>query len=90
MGGAILMEKFNIEHQFMLYLERVGLNALTMDPIQLQETRRAFYGAAGQMLLLVRDDITELSDIVAGLALHSMLTQVVVFWENEVKPDNLG
>lgn len=84
------MEKFNIEHQFMLYLERVGLNILTMDPIQLQETRRAFYGAAGQILLLVRDDITELSDIVGGLALHSMLTQVVVFWENEVKPESLG
>lgn len=84
------MEKFNIEHQFMLYLERVGLNIKTMHPIQLQETRRAFYGAAGQMLLLVRDDITELSDIVGGLAIHSMLTQVVVFWENEVKPDSLG
>ncbi len=84
------MEKFNIEHQFMLYLERVGLNALTMNPIQLQETRRAFYGAAGQMLILVRDDITELSEKVGRLALHSMITQVAVFWENEVKPDSLG
>ena len=84
------MEKFNIEHQFMLYLERVGLNILTMDPIQLQETRRAFYGAAGQILLLVRDDITELSEKVGRLALHSMITQVAVFWENEVKPESLG
>ncbi len=84
------MEKFNIEHQFMLYLERVGLNILTMDPIQLQETRRAFYGAAGQILLLVRDDITELSEKVGRLALHSMITQVAAFWENEVKPDSLG
>ncbi|WP_157585309.1 hypothetical protein [Runella zeae] len=61
-----------------------------MNPIQLQETRRAFYGAAGQMLILVRDDITELSEKVGRLALHSMITQVAVFWENEVKPDSLG
>ncbi|MFN3378627.1 MAG: hypothetical protein ACK41O_04180 [Runella zeae] len=84
-----MTEKFNIEHQFMLYLERVGLNILTMDPIQLQETRRAFYGATGQMLILVRDDVSELSEKVGRLALHSMITQVVVFWENEVKPESL-
>ncbi len=81
------MEKFNIEHQFMLYLERVGLNIKTMHPIQLQETRRAFYGAAGQMLILLRDDLSELPEEEAISKLDSMIIQVEAFWMNQIKPN---
>nr|WP_028666314.1 hypothetical protein [Runella zeae] len=71
----------------MLYLERVGLNIKTMHPIQLQETRRAFYGAAGQMLILLRDDLSELPEEEAISKLDSMIIQVEAFWMNQIKPN---
>ncbi|WP_157585412.1 hypothetical protein [Runella zeae] len=58
-----------------------------MHPIQLQETRRAFYGAAGQMLILLRDDLSELPEEEAISKLDSMIIQVEAFWMNQIKPN---
>lgn len=74
---------FNLDHQFDLYLERTKQDKNKMPSIQLQETKRAFYGACGQMLVLLRDDITALPDEQAMDTLDDMMNQVGSFWIGE-------
>ncbi len=75
------MDIFNVEYQYQLYLERVGLKESEMNPIQRVETKRAFMGACGQMLMLLRDDVFELpTDEMAVEALENMIEQVGKFF----------
>lgn len=73
---------FDIEYQYGLYLERVGLKVGEMHPVQAVETKRAFFGACGQLLLLMRDDIPNDEDEAINI-LQSMLDQVGKFWETQ-------
>ena len=76
-------QKFDLEHQFDLYMERMKLDKRKMPEIQLRETKRAFYGACGQMLLLLRDDVSALPDEEGIKALDRMFNQVSSFWLRE-------
>ncbi len=71
---------FDLEEQFAAYLKRVGLNPETMSPVQLTETKRAFYGCAGQLLIATRDNFVNMTDEQCGEALDNMLNQVGEFW----------
>lgn len=82
------MEKFDIEFQYNLYLDKVGLKEENMLPVQAQETKRAFMAAAGQILVLLRDDISELSDDEGVEVLEKLMTQVANFWTNEIVNPN--
>jgi len=82
------MEKFDIEFQYNLYLDRVGLKEENMHPVQAQETKRSFMAAAGQILVLLRDDISELSDDEGVEVLEKLMTQVANFWTNEIVNPN--
>lgn len=73
-------ENFKIEKQFDLYLERVGLRKKDMSLIQLQETKRAFFGGVGQILILLRDDLSLLPDDVGADMLQDMIRQTKIFW----------
>ena len=81
------MEQFNLEHQWKLYLERAQVKEADMSAIQRQEMRRAFFGAIGQMLILMRDDLGDYADKQgddkAATILQDMLNQVSNFWLNE-------
>lgn len=77
------MDKFKLETQWQLYLQRVGLDESKMPAIQVQETKRAFMGACGQMLLLLRDDVSELPEEQAIAKLDEMLSECGEFWNNE-------
>lgn len=74
---------FSIEHQYKLYLKRMGFDEKRMHPVQRQETKRTFYGSWGQLLLLMRDDLTKLSDDQAMEEMHSMINQVGDFFLKE-------
>jgi hypothetical protein len=50
---------FNLENQYQLYLKRIKLNEFEMMPIQKDQLRQTFIGACGQMLLLLRDELSE-------------------------------
>lgn len=56
------MDKFNIEAQYQLYLKRMRLSEDTMHPQQKIQLRQTFFGAAGQMLILMRDEIGAIED----------------------------
>lgn len=75
------MADYNIEKQYQLYLQRVKLSEEQMHPTQRQEMRRAFFGAAGQMLVMLRDDLSELPEGKAVLVLENMHKEVQAFWE---------
>lgn len=83
-----VMEKFDIEFQYNLYLDKVGLKEENMHPLQALETKRAFMAAAGQILVLLRDDISELSDDEGIDVLEKLMTQVANFWTNEIVNPN--
>lgn len=82
------MSKFNIENQYKLYLKRMKLDENRMPEVQRVETKRVFYGAFGQLLMLLQNDITELSDDEAFKTLDSMITQVGQFFMNETHKQN--
>lgn len=74
---------FDLEIQYKLYLERVNLKEHEMHPIQRQETKRAFYGACGQILVVLRDEVGPLDMDLGIEALDSMHDQVLSFWEKQ-------
>lgn len=80
--------EFNLEHQFLLYLQRVGLSDTLMSVAQMRETKRAFMGACGQMLVVLRDDLGELDEEQGVETLQNMLEQVSNFWLVETKRAN--
>lgn len=55
-----VIDQFNLEKQFDAYLERMGLDRRKMALFQLRETKRAFYGAWGQLIVLLNDQNTNL------------------------------
>lgn len=80
-----IFQEINLEYQWKQYLQRVGMEHVIMSAIQQQEMRRAFFGACGQMLVLLRDDVSLLPDEDAVVCMQDMMNQIQVFWDNEVK-----
>ena len=79
---------FDLEHQYQLYLKRVGLKEENMHPVQKTETRRAFMGACGQMLILLRDDLGVLEESKAIEIMQDMFNQVQVYFMKETNKFN--
>lgn len=79
------MDKFDLETQWKLYLKRVGLVESQMHPTQLEQTKRAFYGACGQLLILLRDDVGEIEQEEEAVKVFDhLLNQVGNFWALQV------
>lgn len=83
MSESVPQQKFDIEHQYQIYLQRSRLREWLMGDAQRVETRRAFYGACGQMLILLRDEVTSLEDLEAIETLSGMERQVQEFFKKE-------
>lgn len=85
-------EKFpncNVEAQYQAYLGAVKLHEENMGKEQRRETRRAFYGAFGALLMLQRDEISGYSEMDGVLILERLLTQVDEFFKKEVDESGL-
>lgn len=86
-------KQFNIHFQWKAFIERCNLKEDQLPPDQQREMKRAFYGACGQMLILLRDDLGDLAqkiggvkgELVAASILQIMLEQVGDFWETETE-----
>lgn len=77
--------KFDLEHQYQIFLQRMSLNEDTMHPLQKSQLKQAFFGACGQMLILFRDDVVTLYDDHSYDVVRGMIDQVGEFFVNEVK-----
>ena len=71
---------FNIDHQWNLYLERVGLKGQRIGIEQYRELKRAFFGATGQLLMLMKNELAELDESAAVKTLESMINEVGDYW----------
>lgn len=80
---------FNIEKQYQLYLKRVNLKEEQMPPDQQRELRQAFYAACGQLLLVMRDDLSGLTELKAFETLDDMLNQVKQFFKSITGQDTV-
>jgi len=78
------MNIFDLNTQWSLFLERSGVSEAKMPEDQRREMKRAFMGACGQMLLLLRDDVSVFPEEKAAGICQKMLDQVGAFWQNEV------
>lgn len=84
------MEQFDLNYQYKLYLERVGLKEEFLGEDQKRELKRAFMGACGQILILLRDDLSLLDDDKALEKMESMTGQVAAFWIGEQITDRFN
>jgi hypothetical protein len=80
--------QFDLEYQYSLYLQRMGLNEQTMREDQKRETKRAFIGACGQMLILLRDELPLIPEEEGIEAMQNMINEVAVFFMNETGKQN--
>ena len=85
-----LKETFNMDVQNHLYLKRMGLTEAQMHPAERRERKRTFMAAAGQIMVLLRDDLTELDEAEAIETAQKMLDQVQDFFVKEagIQPPN--
>jgi hypothetical protein len=67
---------FSLEHQYQLYLKRCNITEQQMHPAQRKETKQAFFGAIGQILLVLREDMYELSEDEAVQVMEGMINEV--------------
>ena len=72
----VIDEKFTVKHQYKLFLGRIGLDERTMHPMQKKQLKQAFYGAWGQQLFQMRDDISKLPEE-KGIAILNAQTKEV-------------
>lgn len=73
------MNKFSIEEQYQFYLKLVKLDEATMHTIQKTQLKQTFYMACGQMLMMMREDLSKLTEEEAVNILNDMWDQVYQF-----------
>ncbi len=76
------MLKIDLENKFKAYLQRVELEEQTMPLIQLQETKRAFFGGLAQMFVLFLE-IGELPEENCNAIFDDIESQISLFWLEE-------
>lgn len=77
------MNKFSIDHWYKHYLEKMKLDKMKMSKYQEQETKRAFYGGFGSLLVLSNDYLSELEEEKAMEILDNLFKEVNDFFEEE-------
>lgn len=82
------MANFELESMYQDYLRLVGLDENKMPKDQRRETKRAWYGAAGQFIFKLRDEVAMLSEDEGVKALQSMTDQIAKFWNSQNDKQN--
>lgn len=82
------MQEFNLENQYQLYLQRMSLSESTMHPQQKIQLRQTFFGASGQMLILLRDELSKIEEEKAMETLQDLINQVGNFFLAETNKMN--
>ena len=79
-------KEYTADHLWKQYLKLVGLDVNKMPMIQVRETKRAFYGALGNLIVMMRelpDDDEKAADILSELE-----REVAGFWSNTMLSQN--
>lgn len=79
-------KKFTIEEQYKLYLKRMNLDEGKMHPVQKKQLKQTFYGAFGQLLILMRDETAALTEEEGMQVLNAQMMEVIDFFKAESQP----
>lgn len=71
---------FTVNGQYQKYLKLVELPESAMNPVQRIETKRAFFGAWGQALIHMRDELGVLPENEAVVRLEEQIQEISKFW----------
>ncbi len=82
------MNKFSIETLWYRYLELVKLKEHQLGSVQRSEMKKCFYGAVGQILMLLRDDLAALPEDKAVEVMSDLIEQTKQFWIVQSLPYN--
>jgi hypothetical protein len=82
------MDIYNIEDQYQLYLQKIGLSESNMHPVQKEQIKLTFYGAFSQLMILLEDNIAELEDDKAFQVLEGFKTQIANFFLSQTANKN--
>ncbi len=82
------MDNFNLEYHYGMFLNRMNLQEPFMHPQQKKQLKETFYAASGQMLLLLRDEISKLDEDEAMAAFEDMMSQVQNFFLSQNNKSN--
>lgn len=75
---------FDIEGAFIFYMDKMKMDPAKLHPVQLRETRRAFYGGVSTYLRMLSDStITNFEDALAQM--KDVERQCSEFWASELK-----
>lgn len=77
-----------IEEQYQKYLKIGGLSEATMGELQKQETKRAFYGGFGVMMVYVASGFDNAPDDKVDSIYASLMAEMDVFWSAETAKYN--
>ena len=70
----------DLEKQWQIFLKQVNLSEDQMHSVQLQETKRAFFGAMGRLLFILNHRVSKLPEDEAVATMESLWSQVREFW----------
>lgn len=73
-----------VHQQWLEYLERSNLDPATMNPIQHDEMKKAFYGGSGSQLVYQKNEVALIEDELKAVdVLQFMLDEVETFYHQE-------
>lgn len=78
-----LSASFNLEDQWRFFLKTAKLEESTLSPVLKIQMRRAFYSGAGQMLMLLKDEVADMPGAETDEALVGLFKQIDDFWKEE-------
>lgn len=81
---------FTIKQQWDRFMERCGMAPGEMPKVQETEMSKAFYGSAGQILIMIRDEVSELKEEDAVVVLDNMMDEIMKFWQDQVAEHEKG
>lgn len=82
------MDWFDLEHQYKLYLERMGINESEMLPNEQIERKMAFYCGAYQVLATLKEVVPKMKEIEAAEKLEDMFNQAKEFFTKQSNKNN--
>ena len=79
-------QTFSIEHQYQIFLQRIGLTEAAMAAQQKAQLKHTFFGAWGQLLDCMESDVAELPELTAVATLENMKRQVQTYFDKVTAP----
>lgn len=78
----------SIEEQYQNYLKKVKLDEKDMAPEQKSQLRTTFYAACGQMLLYLRDEVGQKTELEAMKEMQGLVQEAADYFAHIQRPKN--